>query len=92
MIPLRPLAPPPLSAAFLQISSRAPLENLISTPEYPKSAVYCEISEPFTSVNTRRRSSGVRGDSVVIDGRREMNSGINPYLTRSVADVSENIL
>ena len=31
----------------------------------------------------RRRSVGVSGASVAIDGRRETNSGMNPYLTRS---------
>jgi hypothetical protein len=39
--------------------------------------MYCETREPLTSVKIRRRSGIVRGASVVIDGRREMNSGIN---------------
>jgi len=76
MIPLNPLAPPPLSDAFLQISLSAGVVNRISTPEYPKSAVYCEMSDPLTSVRIRRRSGTVRGARVVIDGRRDMNSGI----------------
>lgn len=76
-MPLRPLAPPPLSAALLQIASNAALVNLISTPEYPNNAVYCEMREPRTSVRMRRRSVGVSGDNVVIDGNREINSGMN---------------
>jgi len=76
IIPLRPLAPPPLSAAFLHISFSADVVNRISTPEYPKSAVYWDIREPRTSVKIRRRSGTVRGDSVVNDGRRDMNSGM----------------
>jgi hypothetical protein len=76
MIPLNPLAPPPLSAAFLQISLSAAVVNRISTPEYPTSAVYCEKSDPRTSVKIRRRSGTVNGERVVIDGRRDMNSGI----------------
>lgn len=75
-MPLRPLAPPPLSAAFRQISSNAAVVNLISMPEYPKRAVYCEMREPLTSVRTRRRSDGVNGDKVVKEGIREMNSGM----------------
>lgn len=35
------------------------------------------MREPRTSVRIRRRSAGVRGESVVKEGRREMNSGIN---------------
>jgi hypothetical protein len=31
----------------------------------------------------------VSGASVAIDGRREMNSGMNPYLTRSEAKVKQ---
>ena len=77
MRPLNPRAPPPLSTAFLQIAHRAALVNLISTPEQAKSAVYCETSEPLTSVSMRRRSAGVRGESVVTEGIREMNSGIS---------------
>lgn len=76
MIPRKPLAPPPLSAAMRQISSRALPVNRISTPEYPKSDWYCDIREPFTSVRILRRSGTVRGESVVIEGRREINSGI----------------
>jgi hypothetical protein len=77
IIPRNPLAPPPLSAAFLQISFSADVVNFISTPEYPKSAVYWDISEPRTSVKMRRKSGTVSGESVVNDGRRDMNSGIN---------------
>jgi hypothetical protein len=76
MIPLSPRAPPPRSAARAQIASSAELVNLISTPEYPNSAVYCDTSDPRTSVRIRRRSAGESGCSVVIDGRREMNSGM----------------
>ena len=76
IIPLNPLAPPPLSAAFLQISLSAAVVNRISTPEYPKSAVYCEMSDPRTSVRILRRSGTVSGERVVIDGRRDMNSGM----------------
>ena len=76
MIPRNPLAPPPLSAAFLQISSNALDVNLISTPEYSNRARYCVTSDPRTSVKMRRKSEGVKGDSVVIVGRRDTNSGI----------------
>lgn len=38
------------------------------------------MSEPLTSVSTLRRSSGVSGDNVVMEGSREMNSGINLYI------------
>ncbi len=77
MIPLRPLAPPPLAYAVLHIWSIAADVKRISMPEYPKRAVYCEMSEPLTSVRTRRRSDGVNGDNVVIEGILEMNSGMN---------------
>lgn len=50
--------------------------NRISTPEYPNSDWYCDIREPLTSVRIRLRSGTVRGDSVVKDGRREINSGM----------------
>lgn len=76
IIPRSPLAPPPRSDALRQISSKAALVNLISMPEYPNRAVYCEINDPRTSVSTRRRSDGVNGESVVIDGIRDINSGI----------------
>jgi hypothetical protein len=75
--PLNPRAPPPLSTAVLQTMHRAAFVNLISTPEQAKSAVYCETSEPLTSVRIRRRSAAVRGESVVTEGIRETNSGIN---------------
>jgi hypothetical protein len=45
--------------------------------------VYWDIKHPRTSVRMRRRSVGVSGASVAIEGSREMNSGMNPYLTRS---------
>lgn len=76
MMPLSPRAPPPLSKALWQIASSAALVNRISTFEYPKSAWYCDMSEPLTSVRIRRRSGMVRGERVVMDGRRPMNSGI----------------
>lgn len=34
------------------------------------------MREPLTSVRIRRRSATVNGASVVIEGRRDMNSGI----------------
>ena len=77
MMPLSPLAPPPLSAALWHIWSMAALVNRISMPEYPNRAVYCEMSEPLTSVSTFRRSEGDSGDRVVMDGIRETNSGMN---------------
>ena len=77
MRPLNPRAPPPLSTAFLQMAHKAAFVNLISTPEQANSAVYCETSEPLTSVSIRRRSVAVRGESVVTEGIREMNSGIS---------------
>lgn len=77
MIPLNPLAPPPRAAAFLHIWSMAPLVNRISMPEYPNRAVYCDMSEPLTSVSTLRRSDGDSGDRVVMEGTRETNSGMN---------------
>jgi hypothetical protein len=76
IMPRNPLAPPPRSAAFLHIVHKAALVNLISTPEYPNNAVYCDTSEPLTSVRIRRRSEGVSCDNVVMEGMREMNSGI----------------
>jgi hypothetical protein len=76
IIPLKPRAPPPRSCAFLQISSNAELVKRILTPEYSNNAWYCETSEPLTSVKILRRSVTVRGASVVIDGSRDINSGI----------------
>lgn len=76
MIPRNPLAPPPLSEALWQISSIAEFVNRISTPEYPNNDWYCDMREPLTSVRIRRRSTIVNGASVVIEGRRDMNSGI----------------
>ena len=77
MMPLRPLAPPPLAYAILHIWSIAADVNRISIPEYPNRAVYCDTRELLTSVRTRRRSDGVNGDKVVIEGILEMNSGMN---------------
>lgn len=89
MIPRNPRAPPPRSKAFLHISSSAALVNRISTPEYPNSDMYCDTREPLTSVKMRRRSEIVRGASVVIDGRREINSGIN--LSRVISRYCEGM-
>ena len=50
--------------------------------------MYCEASEPLTSVSIRRRSVTVRGESVVTEGIREMNSGINLYVFLSNGDLS----
>ena len=80
---LSPRAPIPLAAAFSQIILSAGVVNRISTPEYPKSASYCFASAPRTSVKTRMRSAVERGLRAVIVGRREVNSGIKPYLIRS---------
>ncbi len=91
MIPRSPLAPPPLAAAFLQIWSSAALVNRSSIPEYPNSAVYCERSEPLTSVSTRRRSDGESGVSVVMDGIREINSGMKLLEYMSVTSRAEDI-
>ena len=77
MIPLRPRAPPPLVYAILHIWSIAADVKRMSMPEYANKAVYCETRELLTSVRTRRRSDGVSGDSVVIEGILEMNSGMN---------------
>jgi hypothetical protein len=77
IIPLKPRAPPPLSYAFLQISSKAALVNRISTFEYSKSALYCDNRDPLTPVKIRRKSGIVKGARVVIEGSRAMNSGIN---------------
>jgi hypothetical protein len=63
----------------------------ISTPEYPKSAVYCDMREPLTSVKIRRRSGTVRGESVVNDGRRDINSGMKlKVLQTNVKSISSN--
>ena len=45
------------------------------------------MSEPLTSVRTRRRSDGVRCESVVIEGILEMNSGIKLITRYKVKDV-----
>lgn len=47
-----------------------------STPEYPNSAVYCDMSDPLTSVRIRRKSETDNGVSVVNEGKREINSGM----------------
>ena len=51
--------------------------------------MYWDIKHPRTSVRMRRRSVGVSGASVAIEGSREMNSGMNPYLTRSIDRVKQ---
>jgi len=76
MIPRRLRAPPSRSDAFRQTASKAALVNRISTPKHPKRAWYCDTKEPFTSVRIRRRSGTVSGESVVIEGSREINSGM----------------
>ena len=59
--------------------------------------MYCETNEPLTSVSIRRRSAAVRGESVVTEGIREMNSGIslNVFLSSGyilmIADCSTQI-
>ena len=50
--------------------------NRISTFEYSKRALYCDKREPLTPVKILRKSGIVSGARDVIDGRREMNSGI----------------
>ena len=52
--------------------------NRISTLQYPNRDVYCERSDPLTSVRMRRRSGMVSGARAVREGRRLMNSGIRP--------------
>ena len=75
-MPRKPRAPPPLSDACRHISFKAALVNRISTPEYPNNVVYCEMSDPLTSVNIRRRSGMVSGARVVMLGSRDVNSGM----------------
>jgi len=58
------------------MASKAALVNRISTPKHPKRAWYCDTKEPFTSVRIRRRSGTVSGESVVIEGSRDINSGM----------------
>ena len=50
-------------------------------PEYPNSDMYCDTSEPFTSVKIRRRSGIVNGANEVMDGSRPTNSGINLHFS-----------
>ena len=77
MIPLNPRAPPPRSCALRQISSKAALVKRNSTFElFWNRALYCDKRDPLTSVNIRRKSGIVKGARDVIDGRREMNSGM----------------
>lgn len=73
IIPLKPLAPPPLFPAISHTSLSAGVVNLISMPEYPKSASYCLASAPLTSVSTRKRSETDSGCRTAVDGSRETN-------------------
>ena len=83
MIARRPRAPVPRRIACSAIASSASSVNSSSTPSSSNSRWYCLTSAFFGSVRICECQSGCRRCTAVITGRRPMNSGIMPNLTRS---------
>lgn len=84
MIRRNPLAPVFFSSAISAIFRNAVLLNRRFTLLSANRPWYCFSSEFFGSTSTRTRSSIVRFSTDAITGNRPTNSGIRPYLTRSM--------
>ena len=83
MIVRRARAPVERVMASSAIACRASSVNCRSTPSYSKNLRYCLISAFFGSVRIWTSASWSRARRVATTGRRPMNSGIRPYLSRS---------
>ena len=91
MIDFRARAPVPRPTAFWAIASREPFSNTSSTLSRLKNFWYCLTSAFLGSVRIRTMSDSSSGCSVTVIGSRPMNSGMNPYLSRSSGWRSERI-
>ncbi len=79
----RPRAPDLRRSASRAIATSAPSVNLRCTPSISNSFWYCRVSAFFGSFRMRTRSCSSSSSSVAMTGRRPMNSGIRPNLSRS---------
>ena len=82
-IDFKPLAPIPLSIANFDIFSRALLSNSNLRLSMENNVLYCSISEFFGFVNMSYKWFSFNSWSWVITGNLPINSGINPYSSRS---------
>lgn len=80
---LSPLAPVPSSIARSATALRDSGVNSSFTPSIARSPVYWFTSESHGSVRIRKSSSFPSGLTLVIIGRRPMNSGMSPNSLRS---------
>jgi hypothetical protein len=83
-IRLSPRAPVCFSDALRAISSSAASVKWSPISLKPNKAWYCRIREFLGSVNTRIMSLIVRFLTEAMTGKRPTNSGMRPYLIRSV--------
>ncbi len=79
----RPRAPLLRASASFATAASAPLVNLSFTPSISKSFWYCFTSAFFGLVRMSTSASSFSSWSVATTGRRPMNSGMRPNLSRS---------
>ena len=89
IIDLNPRAPVLLSIASFASSFKAAFSNLSVTSSISKSLIYCLIKAFLGSVKIWTISSSVISFNVASIWRRPINSGINPYLTKSSVSTFE---
>src|SRR5574344_4458 len=87
----RPRAPVFRASAIFASSRSAFSSNSSSTPSILSSFAYCFTREFFGSASTLTRSSSESSFIVVITGRRPVNSGMSPNLTRSSGRTSARL-
>src|SRR5690625_2117842 len=78
-----PRAPVPRSMAFSAMASRALASKSSSTPSRANIFWYCLTRALRGSVRILMSAGRSRSDTLVITGRRPMNSGISPKVSRS---------
>ena len=83
MIARIPLAPVPLSIALSAIARIAPSSKVSFTPSNSNSFLYCLVIAFFGWTRMRSRASSSRRSRPTFTGRRPINSGIRPNLTKS---------
>ncbi len=86
----RPRAPVLRSSAFLATARRAESSNTRSTSSILKRYWYWRVNAFLGSVRICISASSSSSSSVAITGRRPINSGIKPNLTRSAGSTWRN--
>ncbi len=88
MMARNPRAPVPRSIAWSATAARASSLKTSSTPSSSNILANWRTRALRGSVRMRTRASLSRSSTVATTGRRPMNSGINPYFTRSSGSTS----